>query len=78
MLPSRGKLAADLSEFKLAFLKVDIEITELPPLRQKEAILAGQLDLGYTYGFQYTRSESSRSIASQRGRGVSQCTPAIA
>jgi DNA-binding transcriptional LysR family regulator len=55
MLPSRGKLAADLSEFKLAFLKVDIEITELPPLRQKEAILAGQLDLGYTYGFQYTQ-----------------------
>jgi DNA-binding transcriptional LysR family regulator len=50
-----GKLAADISEFKLAFPKVDIEITELPPLRQVEAILAGQLDVGYTYGFQYTQ-----------------------
>jgi DNA-binding transcriptional LysR family regulator len=44
-----GKLAGDLSEFKLAFPKVDIEITELPPLRQVEAILAGQLDVGFQY-----------------------------
>jgi DNA-binding transcriptional LysR family regulator len=28
-----GKLPADFSKFKLAFPKVDIEITELPPLR---------------------------------------------
>jgi DNA-binding transcriptional LysR family regulator len=50
-----GKLAADLSSFKFAYPKVDIEITELPPLRQVEAILSGHLDVGYTYGFQYTQ-----------------------
>jgi DNA-binding transcriptional LysR family regulator len=50
-----GLLAADLSSFKLAYPKVDIEITELPPLRQVEAILSGHLDVGYTYDFQYTQ-----------------------
>jgi DNA-binding transcriptional LysR family regulator len=47
--------AADLSSFKLAYPKVDIEITELPPLRQVEAILSGHLDVGYSYDFQYTQ-----------------------
>src|ERR1700675_1790042 len=48
-----GKLAADLNSFKLAYPKVDIDVTELLPLGQVEAISSGHLDVGYSYGFQY-------------------------
>ncbi len=48
-----GKLAADVSSFKLAHPEVDLELTELSPLRQVEAVLSGRLDVGYASGFQY-------------------------
>ena len=44
-----GKLAADLRSLKLAYPKVEIEIIELAPQRQVEAISSGHLDVGYTY-----------------------------
>lgn len=47
-----GKVAADVSAFKRAYPKVDLALTELPPLRQVEAVLAGQLDVGYS-SFEY-------------------------
>jgi DNA-binding transcriptional LysR family regulator len=50
-----GTLAADLNSFKLAYPKVDIDVTELLPLGQVEAISSGHLDVGYSYGFQYTQ-----------------------
>jgi DNA-binding transcriptional LysR family regulator len=50
-----GNFAADLHSFKLAYPKVDLEVTELLPLRQVEAISSGHLDVGYSYGFQYTQ-----------------------
>jgi DNA-binding transcriptional LysR family regulator len=36
-----GKVAADVSAFKRAYPTVDLALTELPPLRQVEALLAG-------------------------------------
>ena len=50
-----GKLAADVSSFKLAYPAVDLELTELSPLRQVEAVLSSQLDGGYTSDFQYAQ-----------------------
>jgi DNA-binding transcriptional LysR family regulator len=50
-----GKLAADVSSFKLAYPEVDVELTELSPLRQLDAVLSGHLDAGYTSDFQYTQ-----------------------
>lgn len=50
-----GKLATDVSSFKLACPEVDLELTELSPLRQVDAILSGHLDAGYTSDFQYTQ-----------------------
>jgi DNA-binding transcriptional LysR family regulator len=47
-----GKVAADVSAFKRAYPKVDLALTELPPLRQVEAVLAGQLNVGYS-SFEY-------------------------
>jgi DNA-binding transcriptional LysR family regulator len=52
-----GKLAADVSSFKLAYPRVDLEITELSPLRQVEDVLSGHLDVGYVTDFQYTQEE---------------------
>jgi DNA-binding transcriptional LysR family regulator len=49
-----GKVAADVSAFKRAYPKVDLALTELPPLRQVEAVLAGQLDVGYS-SFEYPK-----------------------
>jgi DNA-binding transcriptional LysR family regulator len=50
-----GKLAADLSAFKLAHPAVELELTELSPLNQVEAVLSGHLDAGYASDFQYTQ-----------------------
>jgi DNA-binding transcriptional LysR family regulator len=50
-----GKLAADVSAFRLASPQVDIELSELSPLRQVDAVLSGHLDAGYTSDFQYTK-----------------------
>jgi DNA-binding transcriptional LysR family regulator len=50
-----GKLAADVNTFKLACPKVDLELVELSPLRQVDAVLSGHLDAGYTSDFQYTQ-----------------------
>jgi DNA-binding transcriptional LysR family regulator len=50
-----GKLAADVSSFNLAYPQVDLELTELSPLRQVDAVLAGHLDAGYTSDFRYTQ-----------------------
>jgi DNA-binding transcriptional LysR family regulator len=49
-----GKLAADVSSFRLAYPKVELELTELSPLRQVDAVVSGHLDAGYTSDFQYT------------------------
>jgi DNA-binding transcriptional LysR family regulator len=50
-----GKLAADVSSFKLSHPRVEIELTELSPLRQVEAVLLGHLDAGYASEFHYTQ-----------------------
>src|ERR1700751_5659573 len=49
-----GKLASDVSSFKLGYPRVEIELSELPPLRQVEAILSGHLDAGYASEFHYS------------------------
>jgi DNA-binding transcriptional LysR family regulator len=48
-----GKLSADVSSFNLAYPNVDLQLTELHPLRQVEAVLSGHLDVGYTPDFRY-------------------------
>lgn len=48
-----GKVAADISAFKRAYPKVDLALTELPPLRQVEDVLVWQLDVGYSPNFEY-------------------------
>ena len=50
-----GKLASDVSSFKLAYPQVELELTELAPLRQVEAVLSGHLDAGYASEFHYTQ-----------------------
>jgi DNA-binding transcriptional LysR family regulator len=50
-----GKLASDVSSFKLAYPQVDLELIELSFLRQVEAVLSGRLDTGYASDFQYTQ-----------------------
>ena len=50
-----GKVAADVSAFKRAYPKVDLALIELPPLQQVEAVLAGQLDVGYSVDFEYPK-----------------------
>jgi DNA-binding transcriptional LysR family regulator len=50
-----GKVAVDISAFKRAYPKVDLALTELPPLRQVEAVSAGQLDVGYSVDFEYRK-----------------------
>jgi DNA-binding transcriptional LysR family regulator len=50
-----GKLAADVSSFKLGHPRVEIELTELSPLRQVEAVLSGHLDAGYASDFHYAQ-----------------------
>jgi len=58
-----GKLASDVSSFRLAYPQVDLELTELAPLRQVEAIHSGQLDAGYVYEFRYAQE---RELAADR------------
>jgi DNA-binding transcriptional LysR family regulator len=43
-----GKLSTDIAAFKRAHPHVDLELTEMYPLPQMEAILAGRLDVGYS------------------------------
>ncbi len=43
-----GKLSTDIAAFKRAHPDVDLELTEMYPLPQMEAILAGRLDVGYS------------------------------
>jgi DNA-binding transcriptional LysR family regulator len=50
-----GKLAADVSTFKLTYPKVELDLIELSPLRQVDAVLSGHLDAGYASDFQYTQ-----------------------
>src|ERR1700692_3530192 len=50
-----GKLASDVSSFTLAYPQVELELTELAPLRQVEAVLSGHLDAGYASEFSYTQ-----------------------
>lgn len=52
-----GKLAADVSSFKLAYPEVDLELTELSPLPQVQAVLSGHLDAGYASAFQYAQEQ---------------------
>jgi DNA-binding transcriptional LysR family regulator len=52
-----GKLAADVSSFKVAYPEVDLELTELSPLPQVEAVLSGHLDAGYASAFQYAQEQ---------------------
>ena len=42
-----GKLSGDLRAFHCQFPKVDIELKEASPQQQADAILAGELDVGY-------------------------------
>jgi DNA-binding transcriptional LysR family regulator len=50
-----GKLASDVSSFKLAYPQVDLELSELAPLLQVEAVLSGHLDAGYVSEFRYAQ-----------------------
>lgn len=43
-----GKMTADLREFHHAYPDVELVIEEMAPQSQVDAILAGQLDIGYT------------------------------
>ena len=43
-----GKMTADLREFHYAYPDVELVIEEMAPQSQVDAILAGQLDIGYT------------------------------
>ncbi|MDT8700246.1 LysR substrate-binding domain-containing protein [Kluyvera ascorbata] len=43
-----GKMTADLREFHHAYPAVELVIEEMAPQSQVDAILAGQLDIGYT------------------------------
>lgn len=43
-----GKLMRDLRAFHRAYPDVELIVQELPPQLQADAILAGQLDIGYT------------------------------
>lgn len=43
-----GKMTADLREFHHTYPDVELVIEEMPPQSQIDAILAGQLDIGYT------------------------------
>ena len=55
-LPHRQwRVQQPLAPLKRAYLKVDLALTELPPLRQVEAVLAGQLDVGYSPNFEYSQ-----------------------
>lgn len=42
-----GKLAGDIRTFRRSFPKVDLKLQEASPQQQEEAILAGELDVGY-------------------------------
>jgi DNA-binding transcriptional LysR family regulator len=53
-----GKVSADLSALRLRYPAVGVELTELFPMRQIEAVLSGQLDVGYCSDFHY--SEASK------------------
>jgi DNA-binding transcriptional LysR family regulator len=50
-----GKLAADVSSFNRVYPKVELDLIELSPLRQVDAVLSGHLDAGYASDFQYTQ-----------------------
>jgi DNA-binding transcriptional LysR family regulator len=52
-----GKLASDVSSFTLAYPQVHLELMELAPLRQVEAVLSGHLDTGYMSEFHYTEEQ---------------------
>lgn len=43
-----GKLTGDLRAFRKAYPEASLVVREIPPLLQADAILAGQLDVGYT------------------------------
>jgi DNA-binding transcriptional LysR family regulator len=55
-----GRLSADLSSFKAAYPNVDLELTELSPLTQVEAVLTGILDVGYATDFSYNEQRELR------------------
>ncbi len=46
-----GKLSGDLKRFRTQYPQVEVQVRELMPLHQAEAIYAGQLDLGYCSSF---------------------------
>jgi DNA-binding transcriptional LysR family regulator len=52
-----GKLAADLRSSRFACPKVELQLSELPPLRQVEAVSLGELDVGYVPEFGYSREQ---------------------
>jgi DNA-binding transcriptional LysR family regulator len=59
-----GKLLADMRAFNAAYPQVEIELQELAPQWQSEAILAGKIDLGYcpAMGIEFDSQLSSELI----------------
>jgi DNA-binding transcriptional LysR family regulator len=55
-----GRLSADVSSFKAAYPNVDLELTELSPLEQVEAVSTGSLDVGYVTDFSYREEQELR------------------
>lgn len=46
-----GRLSSDLKRFRTKYPQVEVQVRELMPLYQAEAIFAGKLDLGYCPSF---------------------------
>lgn len=59
-----GKLLADMRTFNAAYPQVEIELQELAPQWQSEAILAGKIDIGYCpkMGIEFDSQLSSELI----------------
>ncbi|MFK3703901.1 DNA-binding transcriptional LysR family regulator [Raoultella sp. BIGb0138] len=55
-----GKMIADLRHFRKTYPDAEVVIEEIAPQRQVAAILAGQLDIGYTPDNSTTRSPAIR------------------
>jgi DNA-binding transcriptional LysR family regulator len=72
-----GKLAADVSSFKLAYPEVDIELTELSLCPRLKLSCRDVWMSATPPPSSMRRNRSSRSTASPRGLGSSPCGPAI-
>ncbi|MEH0196447.1 LysR substrate-binding domain-containing protein [Caulobacter sp. CCNWLY153] len=59
-----GKISADLQVFRTRYPHVELDLQELAPAMQMEAVLSGRIDLGYlpAMGYRYPRGLDAHPI----------------